>query len=113
MLCFPPGNESYGRQIRHKSVIKMFAETPTEAVRVVGQANGSREGSSAANLKAAELYVGAFKELAKVKPIKKSLRFIILPRSKKLSTANTNCRTLRLNPRFHLSKSSLTVRFLS
>jgi hypothetical protein len=32
-------------------------------------------------------------------------------RSKKLNTANSNCRTLRLNPPFHLSKSSLTLRF--
>jgi hypothetical protein len=69
----------------------------------LGQAIGTSEGLSAANLKAAELYVGAFKGLAKVEPIKKLLRFMISPRSKKLTTPNTNCRTLRLNPRFHLS----------
>jgi regulator of protease activity HflC (stomatin/prohibitin superfamily) len=45
--------------------IKMIAEAQAEAVRVVGQAIGTAEGLSAANLKVAELYVGAFKELAK------------------------------------------------
>ena len=45
--------------------IKMIAEAQAEAVRVVGQAIGTSEGLSAANLKVAELYVGAFKELAK------------------------------------------------
>jgi regulator of protease activity HflC (stomatin/prohibitin superfamily) len=45
--------------------IKMIAEAQAEAVRVVGQAIGTNEGLSAANLKVAELYVGAFKELAK------------------------------------------------
>ena len=45
--------------------IKMIAEAQAEAVRVVGQAIGTTEGLSAANLKVAELYVGAFKELAK------------------------------------------------
>ena len=64
---------------------------------------GTDQAQPVANLKAAELYVGAFKGLAKVEPIKKLLRFIISPRSKKLSTPNTVCRTLRLNPRFHLS----------
>lgn len=73
MLCFPPGNESYGRQIRHKTVIKMFAEAQTEAVRVVGQAIGSSDG---------------------------------------LIAANSGGCTLRLNPPYHLSKSSLTLRFL-
>ena len=47
------------------SAIKMIAEAQAEAVRVVGQAIGTSEGLSAANLKVAELYVGAFKELAK------------------------------------------------
>src|SRR4051812_10510191 len=47
------------------SAIKMIAEAQAEAVRVVGQAIGTAEGLSAANLKVAELYVGAFKELAK------------------------------------------------
>jgi regulator of protease activity HflC (stomatin/prohibitin superfamily) len=45
--------------------IKMIAEAQAEAVRVVGQAIGTAEGLSAANLKVAELYIGAFKELAK------------------------------------------------
>jgi len=45
--------------------IKMIAEAQAEAVRVVGQAIGTAEGLSAANLKVAELYVGAFRELAK------------------------------------------------
>ena len=45
--------------------IKMIAEAQAEAVRVVGAAIGTSEGLSAANLKVAELYVGAFKELAK------------------------------------------------
>jgi regulator of protease activity HflC (stomatin/prohibitin superfamily) len=45
--------------------IKMIAEAQAEAVKVVGQAIGTSEGLSAANLKVAELYVGAFKELAK------------------------------------------------
>ena len=45
--------------------IKMIAEAQAEAVKVVGQAIGTNEGLSAANLKVAELYVGAFKELAK------------------------------------------------
>ena len=45
--------------------IKMIAEAQAEAVRVVGAAIGTAEGLSAANLKVAELYVGAFKELAK------------------------------------------------
>lgn len=87
MLCFPPGNESYGRQIRYKSVIKIFAEAQTEAVRVIGQAIGTSKGSRGANLKAAELYVGAFKGLAKVEPIRKSLRVIISARSKKAENA--------------------------
>ena len=43
----------------------MIAEAQAEAVKVVGQAIGTNEGLSAANLKVAELYVGAFKELAK------------------------------------------------
>jgi len=43
----------------------MIAEAQAEAVRVVGQAIGTAEGLSAANLKVAELYVGAFRELAK------------------------------------------------
>ena len=45
--------------------IKMIAEAQAEAVRVVGAAIGTAEGLSAANLKVAELYVSAFKELAK------------------------------------------------
>ena len=45
--------------------IKMIAEAQAEAVRVVGAAIGTSEGLSAANLKVAELYVAAFKELAK------------------------------------------------
>jgi len=43
----------------------MIAEAQAEAVRVVGAAIGTAEGLSAANLKVAELYVAAFKELAK------------------------------------------------
>jgi regulator of protease activity HflC (stomatin/prohibitin superfamily) len=47
------------------SAIKMIAEAQAEAVKVVGQAIGTSEGLSAANMKVAELYVAAFKELAK------------------------------------------------
>ena len=47
------------------SAIKMIAEAQAEAVRVVGASVASEAGLSAANLKVAELYVGAFKELAK------------------------------------------------
>ncbi|HEX4985971.1 MAG TPA: SPFH domain-containing protein [Burkholderiales bacterium] len=47
------------------SAIKMIAEAQAEAVRVVGQSVSSEAGLSAANLKVAELYVAAFKELAK------------------------------------------------
>jgi hypothetical protein len=43
----------------------MIAEAQAEAVRVVGASVGTEAGLSAANLKVAELYVGAFKELAK------------------------------------------------
>jgi regulator of protease activity HflC (stomatin/prohibitin superfamily) len=45
--------------------IKMIAEAQAEAVRVVGEAIGSEGGLRAANLKVAEAYVGAFRELAK------------------------------------------------
>ena len=45
--------------------IKMIAEAQAEAVRVVGEAIGTSEGLSAANMKVAELYIAAFKELAK------------------------------------------------
>jgi regulator of protease activity HflC (stomatin/prohibitin superfamily) len=48
------------------SAIKMIAEAQAEAVRVVGASVGTEAGLSAANLKVAELYVAAFKELAKV-----------------------------------------------
>jgi regulator of protease activity HflC (stomatin/prohibitin superfamily) len=47
------------------SAIKMIAEAQAEAVRVVGASVGTEAGLSAANLKVAELYVGAFKELAR------------------------------------------------
>lgn len=47
------------------TAVKLIAEAQAEAVRVVGQAIGSAEGLSAANLKVAELYVDAFKQLAK------------------------------------------------
>ncbi|MEO8005043.1 MAG: SPFH domain-containing protein [Betaproteobacteria bacterium] len=47
------------------SAIKMIAEAQAEAVRVVGASVGTEAGLSAANLKVAELYVAAFKELAK------------------------------------------------
>jgi regulator of protease activity HflC (stomatin/prohibitin superfamily) len=45
--------------------IKMIAEAQAEAVRVVGEAMGSDGGQRAANLKVAEAYVGAFRDLAK------------------------------------------------
>jgi len=45
--------------------IKMIAEAQAEAVKVVGEAIGTSEGLSAANMKVAELYIAAFKELAK------------------------------------------------
>jgi len=45
--------------------IKMIAEAQAEAVRVVGEAMASDGGQRAANLKVAEAYVGAFKDLAK------------------------------------------------
>jgi regulator of protease activity HflC (stomatin/prohibitin superfamily) len=47
------------------TAVKLIAEAQAEAVRVVGAAIGSAEGLSAANLKVAELYVDAFKQLAK------------------------------------------------
>jgi regulator of protease activity HflC (stomatin/prohibitin superfamily) len=47
------------------TAVKLIAEAQAEAVRVVGQAIGSAEGLSAANLKVAELYIDAFKQLAK------------------------------------------------
>jgi regulator of protease activity HflC (stomatin/prohibitin superfamily) len=47
------------------TAVRLIAEAQAEAVRVVGQAIGSAEGLSAANLKVAELYVDAFKQLAK------------------------------------------------
>ncbi|HVY07173.1 MAG TPA: SPFH domain-containing protein [Burkholderiales bacterium] len=47
------------------SAIKMIAEAQAEAVRVVGASMGTEAGLSAANLKVAELYVAAFKDLAK------------------------------------------------
>ncbi len=45
--------------------IKMIAEAQAEAVRVVGEAMGNDGGQRAANLKVAEAYVGAFRDLAK------------------------------------------------
>lgn len=53
------------KAVGEAGAIKMIAEAQAEAVRVVGAAIGTAEGLSAANLKVAELYVGAFKELAK------------------------------------------------
>jgi regulator of protease activity HflC (stomatin/prohibitin superfamily) len=47
------------------TAVKLIAEAQAEAVRVVGAAIGSAEGLSAANLKVAELYIDAFKHLAK------------------------------------------------
>jgi regulator of protease activity HflC (stomatin/prohibitin superfamily) len=47
------------------SAIKMIAEAQAEAVRVVGEAMGSDGGQRAANMKVAEAYVSAFRDLAK------------------------------------------------
>jgi regulator of protease activity HflC (stomatin/prohibitin superfamily) len=45
--------------------LKLIAEAQAEAVRKVGESIASEEGLRAANLKVAEAYVAAFKELAK------------------------------------------------
>ena len=48
------------------AAIQLVADATANAVRAVGTAISSPGGTSAANLKVAELYIGAFKELAKV-----------------------------------------------